>query len=60
MVDFAHVYYFHKIGLAEKNYDIWDKQLLANKAAFEEWQHLLEGARFSVQVLTHHKNLEYL
>ncbi len=30
------------------------------KAAFEEWQHWLEGSRFPFSVLTDHRNLEYL
>ncbi|KAK3522369.1 hypothetical protein QTP86_007652 [Hemibagrus guttatus] len=34
--------------------------LLAIKAALEEWRHWLEGARHPFQVLTDHRNLEYL
>ena len=37
---------------AERNYDIHDKELLAVKAAFEEWRHLLEGASFKIVVFT--------
>lgn len=42
------------------HYDIGDKELLAMKAAFEEWHHWLEGAKHPFTVLTNHKNLEYL
>lgn len=50
------VYYSCKLNPAEKNYDVWDKDLLGIKTAFEEWRHLLEGAWFPGQVLTDHKN----
>ncbi|KAK3505946.1 hypothetical protein QTP70_003608 [Hemibagrus guttatus] len=36
------------------------RELLAIKAALEEWRHWLEGARHPFQVLTDHRNLEYL
>ncbi|XP_048026178.1 uncharacterized protein LOC125255188 [Megalobrama amblycephala] len=45
---------------AEVNYDIGDRELLAVKLALEEWRHWLEGANHPFQVLTDHKNLEYL
>ncbi len=37
-----------------------DRELLAMKAAFEEWQHWLEGAKLPFLVLTDHRNLEYI
>ena len=43
----------------ERNYDIFDKELLAVIRAFREWRHLLEGSEIPVKVLTDHKNLEY-
>ncbi|KAK3511977.1 hypothetical protein QTP70_027656 [Hemibagrus guttatus] len=45
---------------AEVNYDVGNRELLAIKAALEEWRHWLEGARHPFQVLTDHCNLEYL
>ncbi len=36
------------------------RELLAMKAAFEEWRHWLEGAKHPFTVLTDHRNLEYL
>ncbi|KAK3545965.1 hypothetical protein QTP70_017186, partial [Hemibagrus guttatus] len=53
---------FHsrKLMAAERNYDVGNRELLAIKAALEEWRHWLEGARHPFQVLTDHRNLEYL
>src|SRR5258707_11773020 len=44
---------------AERNYDIYDKEMLAIIRALEQWRHYLEGSTHPVQVLTDHKNLEY-
>ncbi|QRW25063.1 Transposon Tf2-7 polyprotein [Rhizoctonia solani] len=44
---------------AERNYDIFDKELLAVVRALKEWRHLLEGTVIPVKILTDHKNLEY-
>ncbi|QRW25610.1 Transposon Tf2-1 polyprotein [Rhizoctonia solani] len=44
---------------AERNYDIFDKELLAVVRALKEWRHLLEGTVILVKILTDHKNLEY-
>ena len=52
---------FHsrKFNVAEINYKIHDKELLAIVDSFQEWYHLLEGATHQVTVYTDHKNLEY-
>jgi hypothetical protein len=44
---------------AERNYEIYDKELLAIIRALEEWRHHLEGAEHQVTILTDHKNLQY-
>ncbi|KAK3526776.1 hypothetical protein QTP70_033574 [Hemibagrus guttatus] len=49
-----------KLTAAEANYDVGNRELLAIKVALEEWRHWLEGARHPFQVLTDHRNLEYL
>ncbi|KAK3575625.1 hypothetical protein QTP86_031586 [Hemibagrus guttatus] len=49
-----------KLTAAEANYDVGNRELLAIKAALEEWCHWLEGAHHPFQVLTDHCNLEYL
>ena len=45
--------------LAECNYEIYNKKLLAIIKAFEEWRPELEDSKFPIQVITDHKNLEY-
>ncbi len=42
---------------AERNYDIYDKELLAIVRALEEWRHHLEGADERFEIWTDHKNL---
>ncbi|KAK3507042.1 hypothetical protein QTP70_001588 [Hemibagrus guttatus] len=53
-------FYSRKLTTAEVNYDVGNRELLAIKAALDEWRHWLEGARHPFQVLTDHRNLEYL
>ncbi|KAL0191951.1 hypothetical protein M9458_010247, partial [Cirrhinus mrigala] len=53
-------YYSKKLTPAEQNYGIGDRELLAIKQALEEWRHWLEGAKHPFQVITDHKNLQYL
>jgi len=48
------------MSAAERNYDVGNRELLAMKAALEEWRHWLEGAKHPFTILTDHKNLEYL
>ncbi|QRV92223.1 Transposon Ty3-G Gag-Pol polyprotein [Ceratobasidium sp. AG-Ba] len=43
---------------AERNYNIYHKELLAIVKALKEWRHLLEGTALPVQIITDHKNLE--
>ncbi|KAK3511359.1 hypothetical protein QTP70_005292 [Hemibagrus guttatus] len=59
-------YYSRKLTAAEANYNVGNQELLAIKQ-LEEWHHWLEGARHRLegarhpfQVLTDHRNLEYL
>ncbi len=49
-----------RLSDAERNYPRGDRELLAVKLTLEEWRHWLEGAQHPFQVLTDHKNLEYL
>ncbi len=53
-------YFSKKLSPAEQNYDIGDRELLAIKLALEEWRHWLEGAQHPFEVITDHKNLQYL
>jgi hypothetical protein len=43
---------------AEKNYDIYDKELLSIVLAFQDWRVYLEGSLHQVRVISDHKNLE--
>jgi len=57
----ASIAYISKsLSPAERNYDIYDKEMLAVMCVLEQWHHYLEGAKHLVQILTDHKNLEYL
>ena len=43
----------------ERNYEIYDKEILAIIRELESWRHLLEGMQFKFEIWTDHKNLEY-
>ena len=43
----------------ERNYKIYDKEMLAVMRAFYEWSHYLKGAKQIIEVLTDHQNLTY-
>jgi transposase InsO family protein len=44
---------------AERNYQVYDKELLSVIRALEEWRHLLEGAAHQVEIYNDHRNLTY-
>lgn len=46
--------------LAERNYNVGNCEMLAVKLALEEWIYRLKGATHPFQVITDHKNLQYL
>jgi transposase InsO family protein len=43
----------------ERNYEIYDRELLAIMTALSEWRHLLMGAPHPFEVWTDHQNLSY-
>ncbi|SJL00960.1 uncharacterized protein ARMOST_04273 [Armillaria ostoyae] len=43
----------------ERNYEIYDKELLAIMLALSEWRHYLMGALEDVEIWTDHQNLQY-
>ena len=43
----------------ERNYKIYDKEMLVIIRGLENWRHLLEGAHFKFEIQTDYKNLEY-
>jgi len=52
-------FYSKTMQPAERNYDIYDKELLAVIQCLKEWRHHLEGAVEQIKIITDHKNLEW-
>jgi hypothetical protein len=48
------------MSLAECNYTVSNQEMLAIVMSCRHWQHYLEGARYPVEVLTDHHNLQRL
>ena len=44
---------------AERNYNIYDRELLTVIHALDHWRHYLQGTPHPVTLLTNHKNLTY-
>jgi len=44
---------------AERNYEIYDWEILAIVRCLEKWRHLLEGAQNKFEIWSDHKKLEY-
>jgi hypothetical protein len=44
---------------AERNYEIYDRELLAIIRSLEEWRHYIQGSPHTTIVLSDHKNLTY-
>ncbi len=53
------IYFSFKMLLAECNYEIYDKKLLAIIRAFEKWRFELKDTLDLVEIIFDHKNLEY-
>ena len=43
----------------ERNYEIYNKEILAIIRGLESWRHLLEGLQFKFEIWMDHENLEY-
>ena len=52
-------YYSQTLNPAERNYDVYDRELLAVVRALTHWRHLLLGAKHQVMVWTDHNNLTF-
>ena len=52
-------YFSKKHSLAECNYEIYDKELMAIVRCFDEWRAELETMEHPIQVLSDYKYLEY-
>ncbi|KAH9247294.1 hypothetical protein BASA81_015094 [Batrachochytrium salamandrivorans] len=49
-------FYARQMNSAERNYEIYDKELLAVVDSFKHWRHFLQGGHHPVTVLCDHKN----
>ena len=52
-------YLSQTFSLAEQNYNIFNRELLAMIHSLDEWRQYLLGSPFPIEVLTNHKNLTY-
>ncbi|ESK82796.1 reverse transcriptase-rnase h-integrase [Moniliophthora roreri MCA 2997] len=52
-------YLSKSLSPTERNYEIYDRELLAIYQALMEWRHYLMGGKFKIVVLSDHKNLTY-
>ena len=50
-------YFSQSLNKTERNYDIYDRELLGIMKALKEWWHYMIGRKF--EIWTDHKNLEY-
>ena len=50
-------YFSQSLNETERNYDIYDRELLGIMKALKEWRHYVIGRKF--KIWTNHKNLEY-
>ena len=46
-----------KMQGAERNWEVYDQELLAIVHSFKTWRHYFEGCQHTIQVLTDHNNL---
>jgi len=51
---------WHHLSDTERNYKIHNKELLSVVWGLEEWRHILEGTRHTIEILNDHRNLMYL
>jgi hypothetical protein len=52
-------FYSKSFSPAERNYEIYNRELLAIVRALEEWRHYLEGSKFQTIIRSDHRNLGY-
>ena len=53
-------YFSCTFSSAQRNYDIYDRELLAVILALEEWCQYLQGTAHPITIITDHKNLSYI
>ena len=47
------------MNTTERNYEIYNKEILAVIRCLEAWKHYLEGMKVQFEIWTDHKNLQY-
>ena len=47
------------INPAEHHYVVYDKELVSVIRGLEEWRHILEGTKHTIEILNDHRNLTY-
>ena len=52
-------YYLNTFDKAERNYDIYERELLAVKQSLEYWRRYLGATEKPFRILTNHANLQY-
>ena len=52
-------FYSRKLNAAERNYEVYDQELLAIKCCFDVWSPYLKGAKHRVLVYSDHRNLQW-
>jgi hypothetical protein len=52
-------FYSRKLLPAERNYPVYERELLAIVASLKHWRHLLMGSRHQITIHSDHKNLLY-
>jgi RNase H-like domain found in reverse transcriptase len=51
------VYYSQTFNSAERNYDIYNRELLTMIRGLEHWQHLILSSLYKFTVISNHANL---
>ena len=54
-----HLFISKTLSPAERNYKIYDRELLAIIRALEKWRHYIQGSPHTTIILSDHKNLTY-
>src|SRR5260370_9750596 len=52
-------YLSKSLNPAERNYQVYDRELYTIIRALREWRHYIQGSSFRVLIRTHHANLTY-
>ena len=52
-------FHLESLNDAERNYEIYDKEMLAIIRALQAWHHYLEGLPSTFKIQSDHRNLEY-